>query len=99
MSLWAIYSWDGPDAARLREEHLAAHLAYAERIAPSIRVGGPLRDGDAFLGSLIILEAADEAEARAALDADPYCQAGVWSRTEIKPFRAVIGTWVGGKTW
>jgi uncharacterized protein YciI len=99
MSLFAILAWDAPDAPRLRQEHLAAHLAYAEAQGHRIAVGGPLRDGDAFTGSLLIVEAADRAEAQALLDGDPYYRAGVWARVEVQPFRAVIGTWIGGRTW
>lgn len=99
MSLYAVYSRDAADAARLRTEHLEAHLAYAETILDRIAVGGPLREGDTFFGSLIVLRVDSEAEARAILEADPYFKAGVWGEIEIRPFRAVIGDWVGGKTW
>jgi uncharacterized protein YciI len=97
---WAIVSQDSADAPALRKAHLAAHLAYAESVAGRIAVGGPLRDGDgADHGSLIILSVASEAEARAILEDDPYFRAGVWEECQILPFRAVIGEWVGGKTW
>jgi uncharacterized protein len=99
MKHFAIIAWDAPDAARLRQEHLAAHLAYAEAHGQRIAVGGPLRQGDVFTGSLLIVEAADQADAQALLDGDPYYRAGVWDRVEVQPFRAVIGTWIGGKTW
>ena len=98
-TLWAIWSDDTPEAPRLRQEHLAAHLAYAETILDKIAVGGPLRGDDAFLGSLIILRVDSEAAARDILKHDPYYRAGVWTNTQIAPFRAVIGDWVGGKTW
>jgi uncharacterized protein len=100
MSLYAVISRDTPDAGRLRAEHLQAHLAYAESIIDMIAVGGPFRDGAGpFLGSLIVLKVDSEAEARAILEADPYFRAGVWTDTQIQPFRAVIGEWVGGKAW
>ena len=98
-TLWAVWSDDTPDAGALRQAHLAAHLAYAETIIDKIAVGGPLRAGDAFLGSLILLRVESEAAARNILEADPYYRAGVWTNTRIAPFRAVIGDWVGGKTW
>lgn len=100
MTLWAIWSRDSDDAERLRAEHLQAHLAYAAGLGDRIMVGGPLRGGDGrFEGSMIVLGASDAAAARAVLEADPYFKAGVWADTEIRPFRAVIGRWVGGKTW
>ncbi|CAM3164233.1 YCII-related domain-containing protein [Sphingomonas antarctica] len=98
-TLWAIWSDDTADALHLRREHLAAHLAYAETIVDRIAVGGPLRDGDTDLGSLILLRVDSQAEARTILENDPYYRAGVWTNIQIRPFRAVIGDWVGGKTW
>lgn len=97
---WAVFSWDSPDAPQLRKEHLAAHLDYAAAIIDRIAVGGPLRvDGEPDFGSLIVLKADSEEEARALQEADPYFKAGVWERAEIRPFKPVIGDWVGGKTW
>jgi uncharacterized protein len=99
-SYWAIYSWDSPDAPTLRKEHLKAHLDYAASIMSKIAVGGPLRAGnEPDFGSLIVLKVDGEAEARAILEADPYFQSGVWERFEIRPFRPVIGEWVGGRNW
>jgi hypothetical protein len=100
MAYWSVYSWDAPNAPALRKEHLAAHLQYAESILDRIAVGGPLRAGNGpDLGSLIVLKAESEAEARSILEADPYYRAGVWERSEIRPFRPVIGEWVGGRNW
>lgn len=100
MGYWTVYSRDSEDAPMLRKEHLAAHLEYAACIMDRIAVGGPLREGDApDFGSLIVLKTDSEAEAREILEADPYYQAGVWERSEILPFRPVIGEWVGGKVW
>lgn len=100
MGYWTVYSRDSADAPALRKEHLAAHLEYAASIMDRIAVGGPLREGDApDFGSLIVLKADSEAEARAILEADPYFQAGVWEQSDIHPFRPVIGEWVGGKAW
>jgi uncharacterized protein len=97
---WAVMCWDSVDAPMLRKAHLANHLRYAESVMDRIAVGGPLREGDGpDFGSLIVLKADHEADARSVLEADPYFTAGVWERTEIFPFRAVIGEWVGGKTW
>jgi hypothetical protein len=100
MAYWSVYSRDAPDAPALRKEHLAAHLQYAESILDRIAVGGPLRAGNGpDFGSLIIVTADSEAEARSILEADPYYRAGVWECSEIRPFRPVIGGWVGGRNW
>ena len=96
---YAIMLWDGPDGAALRQEHLAAHLAHVEANLPRYLVAGPFRSGDAFTGSLLVLDAATEADARALLEADPYWTAGVWAEVRVEPFRPAAGSWVGGRTW
>lgn len=95
-----IWSRDAADAPTLRKEHLADHLRYAETVMDKIAAGGPLRGADGVdHGSVIVLKAESEAEARAVLEADPYYRAGVWKSSEILPFKPVIGEWVGGKSW
>lgn len=97
---WVIYSTDSADAPTLRKQHLQAHLEYAANIIDRIAVGGPLREGDApDFGSLIIVKTNSEEDAKMLLETDPYYQAGVWERSEIRPFRPVIGDWIGGKAW
>lgn len=97
---WSIYSTDSINAPALRKQHLNAHLDYAAGIIDRIAVGGPLRaSGGPDYGSLIIIRASSEDDARAVLEADPYYQAGVWEKSEIRPFRPVIGEWIGGKAW
>jgi uncharacterized protein YciI len=46
-----------------------------------------------------VLEAADEADARAFVGSDPYFRGGVWQAVEFLPFFAAAGTWVGGAAW
>lgn len=101
---FAIIGHDGPDAAVLREQFLADHLAYIEQVLGAddlIRVAGPLRaeDGDCITGSLLVVEADDAARVREFVHADPYYRAGVWSQVLITPFSAVAGSWVGGRNW
>ncbi len=95
-----VILWDGPDAPRLRQQHLAAHLSYAERVADRLLVGGPFKRPDGgFVGSLLVMDVETEDEARAILEKDPYFLAGVWTDVRMEPFRPVIGTWIGGKVW
>mgnify|MGYP002781264126 CR=1 FL=1 len=62
-------------------------------------VAGPLKRGEATTGSLLVIKAADEAEARAKFEADPYFTAGVWQAISVAELRAVAGEWVGGVAW
>lgn len=97
---FAIHCLDAANSAEPRRQHLKAHLAYVETIRDRLRVGGPLVDHNGeMIGSLIILAAADEEEAKAILESDPYCRAGIWKDVRIDRFRPVAGSWVGGKSW
>lgn len=98
--LYAIITRDNPSAIAIRKEKLAEHLAHVETCLDRIAIAGPLRDeAGAFVGSLLVVKAASEAEARAFIEQDPYYHAGIWSSIEISAFAAAAGEWVGGKTW
>jgi uncharacterized protein len=98
--LFAITAWDAPGAETIRSATRAAHLMQIETIMEKIAVAGPLKtDNGGFVGSLLIVKAADRAEALAILESDPYFRAGVWNRWEINPFVAAAGQWPGGKIW
>lgn len=98
----AVMARDAPGAApaAARQALLAAHLAHVESVLAQIFVAGPLIDDDGGVaGSLLILDVADVAAARALMALDPYSHGGIWDRVEYHPFKAVAGSWVGGKTW
>jgi uncharacterized protein YciI len=42
------------------------------------------------IGSIIVIECGDLAEARAIADADPYHQAGLFRHVDVHPFKQVI---------
>ena len=97
---YAIIARDKPGAASMRMEKLKEHLAHVEGSLDRLAVAGPLRDeAGAFTGSLLIVKAESEADARALLEADPYYRAGIWNDIDVRAFGAVAGDWVGGKTW
>ena len=98
--LYAIIARDRPGSAPIRAEKLKQHLAHVEAHLDRLAVAGPLRDeAGAFIGSLLIVKAASESDARALIAADPYFQADIWDDIQIQSFRAVAGDWAGGKTW
>jgi hypothetical protein len=100
MPHFAIIARDAPGSAEKRNAHRAAHFARVEQIMIRVAVAGPLKDDSgAIIGSLIVLDAADAAEARSLLEGDPYFAAGVWANIEIHPFLAAAGGWIGGKIW
>ena len=98
--IYLITCVDGPDGARLRQEHLAEHLSYIETVSDRLRLAGPIVDlGGIYRGSILIYEADSEPQAQALVMNDPYGKARVWSSISILPFKPVAGTYIGGKTW
>jgi hypothetical protein len=91
--LFAALCLDKPGCVDLRLSTRAAHLAFLEQHAASVKLGGPLLDaaGDKPIGSLLILDCENEAAARALLARDPYAEAGLFASVDIKPWRRVVG--------
>ncbi len=85
---------DGADGARLRDQHREQHLAYVARLDEEGRItlAGPIRDdsGDQSVGAVIVFEAANLAEARRIVDADPYVAGGVYESVTVSPFKLVF---------
>jgi uncharacterized protein len=89
--LFAIICQDRPGALETRLAARPQHLDHLERNKSSLVTVGPMLDGAGNpCGSLLVIEAADEAAARAFADADPYAAAGVFARVEVRPFRLVF---------
>lgn len=99
MTLFAIFCRDVDDSASLRERLLADHLAHIEAHIDDYAVAGPLKDDGETVGSMLIVKAEEEAEARAIFEADPYFAGGVWKSVELHQFLGVAGDWVGGVAW
>jgi uncharacterized protein YciI len=100
MPLFAVIALDRPGAEAKRLAARADHFAYVETILDRIAIAGPLRDAaGGFVGSILVYDVADEAEARALLAGDPYFAAGIWDDPAIHRFTAAAGAWIGGKTW
>jgi len=91
MANFVLMCFDKPDSLALRMANREAHFAYATT-SGAVRLGGPfLNDAGDMAGSLIIIEVADLAAARARHEADPYKLAGLFERVEIQPWRATFG--------
>ncbi len=88
--LIALIARDKAGALQTRLDNRAAHLAYIEETGV-VTQAGPLLDGDAMIGSLIILEVEDLAAAQAWADSDPYALAGLFDSVELIPWKKVIG--------
>jgi len=100
MYMVLAYDRPGETARAERQRLLGPHLAHVEAVMDRLFVAGPLRDeAGEIVGSLLIVDAEDEASARAFVAADPYASAGIWERVEYRRFRGVAGRWVGGAAW
>lgn len=91
MPLFAFVGYDGPQGAKRREEHRPAHLEHLRSLDRQKRIAfaGPLRNdaGDASIGAIIVIDAADLATARDFFARDPYVIGGVYDRHTVSPFK------------
>ena len=87
--LYAITLLDRPDGAALRAEVRPTHKAYLAQIAERIAFAGPLLadDGEAMVGSLLVIDFADRASAVAWLRDEPFTRAGLYASTQVLAFR------------
>jgi uncharacterized protein YciI len=85
--LFALTAVDKENALSLRMATREAHFAYA-RATGAVRLGGPFLDSAGNMaGSLIIFEAADLDAARAWAANDPYAKAGLFARSDLRPWK------------
>lgn len=96
---YVIEGYDGEQVLAKRLSARAAHLARLQALLDQGRLllAGPCPaidaedPGDAgFSGSVVIACFEDLAAARAWAEADPYIEAGVYVRVEVRPFRKVL---------
>jgi hypothetical protein len=98
MPLFALVGRDGPDAPELRRRHRPAHLEHLRPLARAgrVRFAGPLLEGGAPVGSLVVFEAPDLGAARAIAERDPYVAHGVFASHELRETRDVLPELAGG---
>ncbi|HUO89755.1 MAG TPA: YciI family protein [Rhizomicrobium sp.] len=85
--LFVVTAIDKENSLPLRLATRDAHFAYA-RETNVIRIGGPfLNEKGEMAGSLIIFEAEDLEAARKWHANDPYVKAGLFSHSEVRPWR------------
>lgn len=97
--LYTIIGEDVPASLEKRKQARPAHLARLQALkdAGRLLLAGPhpaidaADPGDAgFTGSLIVAEFDSLEEAQQWADADPYIDAGVYTRVVVKPFKKVL---------
>ena len=86
--LFAVTCTDREGALQTRLDNRAAHLDWAGGEGSPVKMGGPLLDREGSpAGSLLIIEAEDEAGLRAILAEDPYAKAGLFQDVFWMPFK------------
>ncbi len=92
MAQFVLICDDFPDSLELRLATRPSHLDYLKTVAGQVMLGGPMLNAEGKpVGSLIVIEAADAAAAKAFSDADPYVKAGLFAKVDIRPFSRVGG--------
>lgn len=88
--LFAISNLDKPDSFALRAATRETHLAYLDGFLSQLVLAGPLLNADGkAIGSLVVIEADDQAAAEAIAAGDPYAKAGLFQSVTVTPYRAV----------
>jgi uncharacterized protein YciI len=89
--IFAISCTDKPDSLELRMATRPTHLAYLQEHMAHFVLVGPVLDGEGKpCGSLLVVEAADQAAAEAFAAGDPYARAGLFETVTVRPFRTVF---------
>ncbi len=91
VSLYVVHCLDAPGMQDKRIELTEAHRRYVAEQGERIFFGGPLFDetDGRRVGSLIVLKAAGREQARAFMEAEPYCANGVFESVQIRAFQCV----------
>ncbi len=90
--LFAIICTDKPGRTALRGEVRPQHLAYLGQHMDQVFAVGPLQsdDGEAMIGSILILDFDDRAAAETFAAGDPYARAGLFESVVIRRWKKVI---------
>lgn len=91
--LFVAICLDKPEHVDLRLATRSAHLAFLAEHAAAVKLGGAFLDaaGEKPVGSMLIIDAENEAEARALLALDPYAAAGLFASVDLRPWRRAVG--------
>ena len=90
--LYAIRCLDKPNHQQVRLDNRPAHGAYLKANEPRVVLAGPLLsdDGQAMIGSLLVLDFDNRAEVDRFLADDPYAKAGLFESVVVTPFRKFL---------
>ena len=79
---------DKPNSLDLRLQVRPDHVKYLESLGTSLKTAGPfITDEGSPNGSLVVIEAADRAAAKAIAENDPYAKAGLFASVDIRAWK------------
>ena len=89
---FVLYCLDKKTAAQVRLDNRPAHVKFLQSWGAAISLAGPLLadDGDGMIGSMIVLEVDNRADADRFVDEDPYGKAGLFESVTVHPYKQVI---------
>lgn len=89
--MFIFRAWDKEGALDIRMSNRDAHVAWLKSLGDKLKLAGPsLDDAGQMNGSMLVLDYDNQAELEAELANDPYAKAGLFVKTQISPFKAVI---------
>jgi uncharacterized protein YciI len=90
--LYTIYCVDKPDRGELRKANRTAHLGYLTTYGDQVVQAGPLLsdDGESMIGSLLIMDLENRAEAEEFVAGDPYGMADLFETVIIARWKVVV---------
>jgi uncharacterized protein YciI len=93
MPHFVVEYFDRPGSGEVRAINREGHIAYRKALGKRLVLAGPLFDdfdGTPARGSMVILEAADKAEATSIAHADPYAEAGAFQEIRVFAHRILV---------
>ena len=91
--LFVIHALDHEVMVEKRLELIGAHRDYAAKSDVKIAISGPLTadDGETVIGSLLIVDVENRAEAEDFAKHYPLAKAGIWKQLDITAFQRRVG--------
>ena len=85
---YAVHYLDRADAGDIRQQHRDAHITYRKGLGDRLLLAGPLLSEEGKpVGSLILIEAPNLAEAMAIAHSDPYAAAKLFDKILVHGYR------------
>jgi uncharacterized protein len=83
--LFALLCDDRDGGLDLRLATRPEHFAYLKSLGSRVKFAGPfLAEDGTPVGTMLVVDAADAAEARRIADADPYAKAGLFAAVAVR---------------